>query len=154
MDSNTSEEEIFEESFFSPFGAINMRTGKSGRNMKSGSDGSFSPNEVDYMSDEAGVYVIVVFVMYAIVMALLIYRYMRNVSPRNENGTELKMYSNLDGTHELILKSTQMVDERSDLLNKNCSNNSCKISNLGEPEEEEEEFDYDYRPDDATETLV
>lgn len=153
MDSNTSEESIFEESFFSPFGAINMRTGNSGRNMKSGSDGSFSPNEVGYMSDEAGVYVIVVFVMYAVVMALLIYRYMRNVSPRNEHGTELKMYSNFDGTHELILKSTEMVDERSDLLNKNCSNNSYKISNSGEPEEEEE-FDYEYRPDEATETLV
>lgn len=150
MDSNTSEGKIFEESFFSPFGAINMRTGNGGRNMKSGSDGSFSPNEVDYMSDEAGVYVIVVFVMYAVVMALLIYRYMRNVSPRNEHGTELKMYSNLDGTHELILKSTEMVDERSDLLNKNCSN--CKISNLDELEEEE--FDYEYRPDEATETLV
>lgn len=154
MESNSSTEDVFEEqeSFFSPFGAINMRTGNSGKYMKSGSDGSFSPNEVGYMSDEAGIYVIVVFVMYALVMALLIYRYMRNVSPRNEPGTELKMYSNLDGTHELILKSTasEMADERSDLLNKN---SSCKVSNIDEPEDEEE-FDYEYRPDEAAETLV
>lgn len=153
MDSNSSSENVFEEqeSFFSPFGAINMRTGNSENYMKSGSDGSFSPNEVEYMSNEAGIYVIVVFVMYAFVMALLIYRYMRNVSPRNGNDTELKMYSNLDGTHELILKSSsEMADERSDLLIKN--SNSCKISHLDEADDEE--FDYEYRPDEGTETLV